>query len=288
MPSDTASVPSVTDSERLREAAAGPNWTCEFCGSHQRALNGGCQECGAGKPEPAAHVEPPEVHHEPPEIFNEPEDVAPSRISIKKILTYAGAGIGGAAAIGSFIWLMVFLFGTHEVEAQVSAIRWQHTVTLEQRYTLSGSGWDSDMPGGSFNVSCQTKQRGTENCNPYQCNPHQVEYQCNPHNCNSRQEGYDCNPHDCNCHEVCTDNGNGYASCDDECDTCYETCTREVHDTCYETCERTEYDTCYHQCPVYDRWCTYNYYEWRTEQTERTSGSTHNENWPALTASGDT
>ncbi len=83
----------------------------------------------------------------------------------------------------------------------------------------------------------------TYDCNPYQCNPHQVAYQCNPH-----QENYACNPYDCS-QSAC--NSNHYCN-SGSCEwwggavvcTCYDTCTRTVWDTCY----RTEYDTCYNTC----------------------------------------
>ncbi len=47
MPEDTAAAVTVTDEALLRMATAGPHWRCAYCESDQRALDGGCQNCGA-------------------------------------------------------------------------------------------------------------------------------------------------------------------------------------------------------------------------------------------------
>ena len=45
LPSDDE--PVVTDTERLREAKAGPDWVCEHCGGSARATQNECPGCGA-------------------------------------------------------------------------------------------------------------------------------------------------------------------------------------------------------------------------------------------------
>lgn len=153
--------------------------------------------------------------------------------------------------ISALVSFAVWAFVPHEHRATVTSLHWQYTRELQQRYTRHGEGWGS--PPGAFNVSCERRQHGTEDCHPHDCNAHQV--------------GHDCHGHDCNCHTSCEDEGNGYSSCSEDCDTCY--------DTCYST----EYDTCYDQCPVYDDWCSYNYYQWVHVDTEITSGGTHEVYW---------
>lgn len=114
-------------------------------------------------------------------------------------------------------------------------------------------------------MSCVTRQHGTHNCNPYDCNPHSVSYECH---CHQVQTGE-------SCHERCTSNGNGFSSCEEVCSPSY---SREC-----DTCSRTEHDTCWHQCPTFDQWCTYQYYEWPTIDTATTSGTDVNAVvWPML------
>jgi type II secretory pathway pseudopilin PulG len=257
----------VTDPNMLKQARAGRNWSCGYCRFDNRALFDRCEQCGADRYEKATDPIPsttiplgPEFDeatsakysdtYKGPGSFvgqNYVTDVpTPSRLSGKAILIVLGV-IGIVAVIAFFVWL----FSPHEHDAQVASLRWQYTRTLEQRYTRHGEGWGT--PAGAFDVSCHRRQRGTERCHPHDCNPHQV--------------GHSCNPHDCACHTSCSESGNGYA-------TCHESCS-----TCYDTCYTTEYDTCYDTCPVYDNWCSYNYYEWEVLDRERTSGTDHSVRW---------
>jgi hypothetical protein len=270
----------VTDAARLAEANAGPNWPCTFCKFDNRALRPTCQQCGASRerfqetpddPEkrwpfpkkppmesvntnyrqaPVYRAKPPS----PPTVtkkvvppdFEEPTPKFSRRPS-KGLLGAFLAFVGVISVAGFFLWF----FMPHEHSATVQSIHWEYTRELQTRVTLHGDGWGH--PGDAFNVSCETRQHGTESCHPHNCNPHQV--------------GHNCNGHDCNCHSSCHDEGNGYSSCSEHCSTCY--------DTCYST----EYDTCYDQCPVYDDWCEYDYYQWNHTDTEVTSGNTAEVYW---------
>jgi len=53
MPDDVENAASVTDDKLLRMATAGENWHCAYCNSDQRALDGSCGQCGAGRQEKA-------------------------------------------------------------------------------------------------------------------------------------------------------------------------------------------------------------------------------------------
>jgi hypothetical protein len=39
----------LTDPDGIRQAKAGPDWTCRYCGSRQRKLDGNCANCTAGQ-----------------------------------------------------------------------------------------------------------------------------------------------------------------------------------------------------------------------------------------------
>lgn len=254
---NSSSAPTVVDPELLKMAAAAPHWECEYCGSQERALHGGCASCGAGRPE-----EPKQgPGKRPPRTARRRSRPRQEAYVPRGIPTYQrgwswGVIAAGAAGIAALILLLLWLFMPHEESVQVAEISWEYTEHLKERVEKDGEGWDFQVPAGAHNVSCINKFYGTEDCNPYDCNPHEV--------------GYDCNPYDCGCREVCTDLGNGFSSCDDVCSTCYEECSR------------TEYDTCYEQCDVYKDWCDYSYYEWPIIRTEKTTGSSHAVEWYGL------
>lgn len=257
----------VTDPELLKQASAGPNWTCRFCFNDNRALLTSCRVCGASRdpsePPPAPKKRSKATIIPPPRAASTAPSPAPSLrespryavlIEEKSLFSTLRKNVGlillCLAVLSSFVILWVLL-STHEVRAEVRSTSWEYRKILEQRMTKSGSGWGT--PSGSFNASCHTRQRGTERCHPRDCNPHQV--------------SYDCRPHDCSCHVSCTDLSNGYSRCEEHCSTCYDTCTR------------TEYNTCYDECPVYDEWCTYSYYEWDEIDREVTRGTNDEPHW---------
>jgi ribosomal protein L32 len=263
---DPDSAPHVTDKDMLRDAAAGANWVCEYCGKQERNNRGDCTYCAAMRGDDSEVIKRTQSA-EGTLVSKIAEQVALDidREIVKDLFTpvrwYLRRSVQikvaiAAAVIGFLVWLGLFLFLPHEVNTAVTSTTWERTMQLQQRETRHKSSWDDQRPDSHFNDECRTKQRGTEDCNPHDCNAH--------------TESYNCNPHDCNCRNVCTDNGNGYSTCNQECSTCYD------------SCDKTVYDTCYDQCPVYDQWCEYDYYAWPTILEKTTSGSDHNVRWPDM------
>jgi hypothetical protein len=293
--------PTVTNSEQLKQARAGANWTCSYCQWDNRDLSRKtCEQCGAPRkeamhdPNPSNAISldnPPPVMEIPPPPPAEPtgyrtsptrEDLLRRKEKLKKMADeavpappvhlYVGGrpideprnpGRAGAVALGgaifaaciAFVMFFVWLCVPHEEDTFVQSTTWRYTRTLEERTVQHGSGWGH--PIDAFNVHCERRQHGTENCHP--------------HDCDCRQVSYDCRCHDCNCvtHESCSDLGNGYSSCHEE-----ESCS-----TCCDTCSEERCSTCYDQCPVYDDWCTYDYYQWIVRDTETTSGTGRETQW---------
>lgn len=277
MPANAGEAPHVTDPEMLRQARAGAHWECEFCGGQTRDLYGNCQNCGGDREESVVQFqasEPPSHDIIIPagtrvstansaQTYRTVEDtvIPAARASWwkrhkRKLLI----GLAIAAGIGALTWLLIWLFLPHEVSATVSYTEWRYKEELRQRVTKHDEGWRSSMPSSSFNESCHRRQRGTEKCNPHKCNAH--------------SESYDCRPHECNCTNQCTSQNNGYSKCERVCSTCYDTCTKTVYDTCYD------------DCPVYEDWCSYDYYEWPIIQEKTTMGYDHKVYWPGLKETG--
>lgn len=71
--------------------------------------------------------------------------------------------VGVLALIGLLCWLFI----PHETVAKVTFITWNYRADLRQRTLKHDSGWGS--PFGAFNVSCQRRYYGEEDCNPHPC-----------------------------------------------------------------------------------------------------------------------
>lgn len=250
----------VINSEFLKKADAGPNWACPYCSCQVRNLEGECWRCGGNK------------------------DV------ISKIKAQQGTGTvipwwakgfssrrtgiilcSSLLALGGIVWFFVWLFTPNYIDAKVKSVEWSYTINLRIREVRHSSGWGP--PGNQgyyheapFNVLCGTRLRGTENCHPYNCDPHLETYDCR------------CKQVQCNCRQDCKDFKNGFTRCTKSCNTC---------SNC-DTCTRTKFDTCWEQCPVYEDWCNYDYYEWPIQETKNMSGTNHNVQWPNIVVTGST
>ena len=260
----TGTEPRVTDPEQLRVAQAGANVTCTYCNAQVRMVNDHCSNCGAHRDTSKQRWDP--VRHRPlfetkttrelpePEWKIQPWYSAWWDFVVKHKWKFAI----GAAVVGLLTWLIIYIFVPRTVETKVVSARWEHQIDLRQRTLMSGSGWRGEFRGDAFNVSCHSRQRGTRDCNR--------------HACGTRSERYVCGTYQCNCTTSCTPNGNGYSTCRKTCSRCNRYCTRQV----------TRY--CYDQCPVYDDWCTYNYYDWPIIDTEKLSGPCTDQQrpWPTL------
>ncbi|HEU0050718.1 MAG TPA: hypothetical protein VFQ60_01525 [Patescibacteria group bacterium] len=288
MPDETYSAPTITDPKLLERAMAGANWTCRFCRSDQRALHDHCQACGAPRYEERLK-NPPEsqsnssAEHavkavepaDPGEAAANDGDLSVISPLTRRLRNPNAIVIGtGALGLTGMVIFLVWLFGSHEATARVEDNSWKYIESLQQKTLENGRGWDSDMPEDPFNVSCETRQKGTEPCHPHDCNCRDVSYECN---CTGG-DSYECN---CTESESCSPNGNGSATCNHyrSCSTCY---TPRSCSTCY----RNECDTCYDECPVYAKWCTYQYYDWPEIQRKEERGNEMNVKWPGLKANG--
>lgn len=189
-------------------------------------------------------------------------------------------GVGCAVL---FIWLMVWLFTPNTTVTTVATMTWSREKVLQERHSYAGEGWKAQAPGEVYSWDhCETRQNGTEDCNPHDCNCRDVSYECNCSGGNS----YECN---CttsnNCSTSCSSNGNGSATCSERCSPSRSCSTCTTPRVC-STCSRRECSTCYDQCPVYAEWCSYHYYQWDQLSQARTAGNGHGAVWPDLDVRG--
>lgn len=282
--------PVVTEPARVREAKAGPNWTCEHCDNQERNLHGECAHCGGPKSQAAGYKEvfykrvgrasvrnvraegnitviSTGIDDDDVEAIH--QDLPRAQIgSIRPDFPWVrvGAALAIVGVLGSFVWLVIWLCTPRTVDTRVNELSWQYTVNLRQRVQLHNDGeWNHPSGKGFYgepvsNLVCDSRYYGNENCHPHDCNPHAVSYDCN------------FSTYECNCYQSCSNNRNGYSTCKETCSTCSR----------HETCSRTEYDTCYDSCPVYKDWCSFDYYDWPIVAMQQTNGSDQETHWPTL------
>lgn len=237
----------VADADALDTAEAGADWHCSACGAANRGDVGNCRACGAAPGETAA----PEPTPDRPK----------------------GRGLKGLVVAGVLIAGVVFwVTRTQELQGEV-ARSWSHTVT-QQRFTpLTTGGWQDklrerppEMPvegaGGDGGVQkvrdCSRKQNGTRRV------ADGTERVCR----NKTRKVQDGTREACEVRDL----GNGFAE---------EVCTdTPVYKT--ESSEECADETRYREEPVFDTWCTYDTWAWKTLDEQTTSGTWDDPRWPVV------
>lgn len=222
LPEDPAAAPSVTDPKLLAIAMGGADWRCTFCGSDQRAADGACRQCGARPP------------------VTRPRSAAPAKAPAK-------GGIGCLRGCGLFVLLLALAGvgaglvlreanrGFTDVDVVVDAIAWRNTATLERRQLVEEQGFREQVPADALAL----KPDGTRVHHVVQVpdgwadETYQEEVPdgtrtrevretvADGDDVSTRTErvrcGEDCSPGRETCREVCSPNGNGFATCRTTC-----------------------------------------------------------------------
>ncbi|MCB9628121.1 MAG: hypothetical protein H6725_12155 [Sandaracinaceae bacterium] len=297
MPGATSAAPSVTDPALLRMAEAGANWQCSFCGSHQRRYDGACANCGAAQADGRAaqangraagsDVGPLGLAGALP---TQPKD---SRRSLG-LLAFALLGLFMTC---SCCWV-TGLVGSGGVPARVDTTtqktrfiaevigrEWSRELAIDRYQRAAHEGFadaipadaverealgqrhhhDEQVPDG-FTTEHYTErvQSGTE-----------TEFYTERVQC-----GQTCVPRPQQCQEVCTPNGNGFATCEDHCTGGGEDCsprycdeqrTRQVPR--YVDEPRTRQVPRFRSEPRLAEWYRYVVWEWLPDRAARTHGS---------------
>lgn len=239
----------VTDENLVKMAQGGVNWTCTYCSYQNRNLHDRCERCGAEKAE-SVSAQPTLGSGLPQTATTVPVAGLPQGATVTKVdipePTTPWMKIGCAVALVACCGMGIFYFMPHSGDARVTSTTWKTTTRLEQRTVKQGQGFQEAMPDGGVIQSCEQRQVGTMNCNPYPC--------VVPAN-------GQCNPHPCNCQNQCRDLGNGFSEC------------QQVCQTCFDTCQVGQNSTCYQQCPRIGMYCRYTYDEWRTLDSREQTGA---------------
>jgi len=147
MPGDTSEAAAVTAPERLREAHAGADWACRYCGSNQRRLGSlehpediSCAQCGASQAEGEKKAPPPPPAEAAPPEASPP---APARKPLGPALVALVAVLAVVLGLGA-------LLRTKVVDVTVTRMAWSHSIAIERYQAFHHEGWS---PGpGAVNV----------------------------------------------------------------------------------------------------------------------------------------
>ncbi len=247
MPADPSAVASVEDPELLRMAQAGANWSCAYCGSDQRDLDGACRRCGAGRaaganaPRGAPHVASNAI---PPSGGARALLIGLAAVAVVSVvgcLALVGARsrkASPAAAVAS--GASVVAVARTEFVARVTATSWKRTIDVEKWKLEPHEGFTADVPQGALETRAagqkvhhhedvfdhdETVYDEVEVPDGYRTETYSARESC----------GEDCTttPRTCRkvcsgsprtCRQVCTNNKNGFASCREQCSGGNETC----------------------------------------------------------------
>ena len=317
MPGETRSVASVTDAKLLRQASAGRDWRCKYCGSDQMRLDHRCAECGAESADGAevrdgAAPTPQGVAVAPPlpasssfavRPFATPTAAAAPQRGRRSPYPFGlrlGAFIGAiSAALLSCALGCVALGGiaawwsNRPRDVQVAATRWEQVVHVDRYRVFDREGFTEAQNATAFDMRpLGQRHHHDEQVFDHNETVHFTERVQDGYDSESYTEqvscGQDCTTSPESCHEECSSDDNGFASCHNVCSGggqscttryCSETRTRQVPR--YRDEPRTREEPRYRAEPRFAEWFAFKQWEWAEDRVLRESGADCTARWPS-------
>ncbi|MGH1337819.1 MAG: hypothetical protein ACRBFS_16990 [Aureispira sp.] len=241
----------VQEDRVLKQARAGADWRCSYCGQNNAATTTICKDCGNTKADGDATLAVRTYDAEEVPVSgkkakrSEEEKNSPPQKKSKR-------GCGIAALVGLIIIGVLFYFGrSKEILVTVEGFSWERNIATEQERLVEEEDWKVPNRGNQlksfraihhydqildhYETRTRTKKRATGT------------------------ERYVCGKRDL---------GNGYFE-DKYCDR-----------TLYESYEEQYEEPIYRKEPVYKTKYRYSIYRWQKAPPLTTEGSDHNPQWP--------
>jgi hypothetical protein len=309
MPERPEEVASVEDEKLLRMAKAGANWSCAYCGSEQRALDGSCERCGAGRKEAKT------VEHAREREAREAHGASAARVEARP--TRRGMSTGAIVAIVGAVVAMMLLGtcfvagGKHQaareplpvavaasepafvdLDLTVARVHWTRTVMTDQWEIVQREAFEEHIPADAIDK----KPMGQRVHHEEQVLDHMdTVYDSVEVPDGTRSETYtehvacgeNCTTTPRSCRQVCKNNKNGFATCNDVCTGgdrscstkyCDETRTRQVPKT--RTERRPRQVPQYRSEPRYATWFAYRVWDWVERGHVTSEGDDTSPAWP--------
>lgn len=146
-----ANAPAITDSEKLREAKAGPDWYCNACGSANSALRGNCKQCGAEKGASPSHGQSTarSTGAHVTYVSDEPESIAERYTPLTHEHYSATSSVGASLPVSNSLLIFIgaailvailafFLLRTTDLEMTIAGFSWHRSISIEEYRTVQG------------------------------------------------------------------------------------------------------------------------------------------------------
>lgn len=302
MPDDTRAAPTVTDPTLLRQARAGADWQCAYCGSHQTRIDARCANCGAAQSEGArvprggasvAQGAPMPAAMPHTVGTSSPRGKARGRWLALALVPVVGAAMCCATAVFVARRDPPPLVKPTSVAALVGEQRWRHEVHIERYQIVSEEGFVETRPADALDVRSlgQRHHHDEQVLDHYETQAYeeQVPYQDTETYQEQEQCGQDCTTMPQSCSESCSPDDNGFATCTTTCTGggqsctpryCSVTRTRQV--TRYRAEQRTRQAPIYRAEPRYAEYFAWRTWRWRPARVVRESGGASEvPRWPA-------
>ena len=297
MPADTRKARTVTQPSLLAIARGGANWRCPYCRSDQRRADGTCRQCGA----PSGDAKP-----------------SPLRaVAAKVAIGMRWARMAFYVALVGFVFFVLITCGIwryqaktqviykmakvsaerlrlpfEDVHGTVQQVKWQHRIEVQRYKKVAKEGFAESRPPDALEVKAagqrfhhnETVQVGshTEYYTVTESDGFDTESYTEQEAC-----GQDCTSTPQSCREVCTPNGNGFATCRTSCSGGGQSCTtRYCSVTKYRQVPRTKQVQKSREVPEYGQravnqaWFTWTVWEWAPQRTLEKHGTGTQTEWP--------
>jgi len=261
----------VGDENLLKQANAGADWICRYCGGNNRAFDKQCSSCGSLRSDKDKRLieETRGVNDWSEEAqkaarsaanaqnFQEPPPPKKSFFS-SRLFKFVLLGLGGLMTM--FVALLVVLVYistlTYRTEIEVTGLEWTRAIALEEYKTVQETAWEGEVPP---NARVQSQTRAVHHTDKVPDGTRTVP-ETYTEQVSDGTESYVCGK---------TSKKNGYFE--------DKYCTRTKYKTVTKTKNKTETD--YKDVPVYK--IRYNYLidKWVTTGEKTTSGTDFNPQW---------
>jgi ribosomal protein L40E len=135
------------------EASTAPKVvTCKNCGAENPSSERLCSKCGSPLPR-AGTVQPVQAQSQA-QVAQQMESSQPRKTNWLLI-----GGIVGALLLCCAVVFGMFILPSKSVQGTVTGVEWQTFVPVEEMQAVNYSHESGSVPGGAYNISCQTESR---------------------------------------------------------------------------------------------------------------------------------